>query len=92
MTKITLMYVWLDALSNYITAIGYGNAEKASVGFEKYWQNAVHLGRQGHLTVSHDLLVLVSDGRRIDIAKNCLCPRYVARRRWPQDGQDDWVT
>ena len=38
-----VMYVWLDALSNYITAIGYGNAEKASVGFEKYWQNAVHL-------------------------------------------------
>jgi len=38
-----LMYVWLDALSNYITAIGYGNAEKASVGFEKYWQNVTHL-------------------------------------------------
>ncbi|MEO6049744.1 MAG: methionine--tRNA ligase [Pyrinomonadaceae bacterium] len=38
-----VMYVWLDALSNYITAIGYGNAEKASIGFEKYWQNAVHL-------------------------------------------------
>ena len=38
-----VMYVWLDALSNYITAIGYGNDEKASVGFEKYWQNAVHL-------------------------------------------------
>jgi methionyl-tRNA synthetase len=38
-----VMYVWLDALSNYITALGYGNAEKASIGFEKYWQNAVHL-------------------------------------------------
>ena len=38
-----VMYVWLDALSNYITAIGYGNAERSSVGFEKYWQNAVHL-------------------------------------------------
>ena len=38
-----VMYVWLDALSNYITAIGYGNDEKASVGFEKYWQNAMHL-------------------------------------------------
>jgi methionyl-tRNA synthetase len=37
------MYVWLDALSNYITALGYGNTEKASVGFEKYWKNAVHL-------------------------------------------------
>jgi len=38
-----VMYVWLDALSNYITAIGYGNTEKASVGFEKYWQNAMHV-------------------------------------------------
>ncbi len=36
-----VMYVWLDALSNYITAIGYGNSEKS--GFEKYWQTAVHL-------------------------------------------------
>jgi methionyl-tRNA synthetase len=23
-----VMYVWLDALSNYITAIGYGNEER----------------------------------------------------------------
>ena len=35
------MYVWMDALSNYITALGYGNAEKS--GFEKYWQNAHHI-------------------------------------------------
>jgi len=38
-----VMYVWLDALSNYITAIGYGNEERSSVGFEKYWQNVLHL-------------------------------------------------
>jgi methionyl-tRNA synthetase len=38
-----VMYVWLDALSNYITAIGYGNEERKSVGFEKYWQNVTHL-------------------------------------------------
>ncbi len=38
-----VMYVWMDALTNYITAIGYGNSEKTSVGFEKYWQNVVHL-------------------------------------------------
>jgi methionyl-tRNA synthetase len=37
-----VMYVWLDALSNYITAIGYGDAERPSVGFEKYWP-AMHL-------------------------------------------------
>jgi methionyl-tRNA synthetase len=36
-----VMYVWLDALSNYITAHGYGNSEKT--GLEKYWQNVTHL-------------------------------------------------
>ena len=38
-----VMYVWLDALSNYVTAIGYGNSERSAVGFEKFWQNVVHL-------------------------------------------------
>ena len=37
------IYLWVDALSNYITAIGYGNDERKNVGFEKYWQNATHL-------------------------------------------------
>ncbi|MDQ6787114.1 MAG: methionine--tRNA ligase, partial [Acidobacteriota bacterium] len=35
------IYLWVDALSNYITALGYGNRGKS--GFEKYWQNVVHL-------------------------------------------------
>jgi len=37
------IYLWVDALSNYITAIGYGNEERSAVGFEKYWQSVVHL-------------------------------------------------
>lgn len=37
-----VMYVWLDALSNYITAIGWGNEERKNIGFEKYWQNVTH--------------------------------------------------
>ena len=37
-----VMYVWIDALSNYITAIGYGNEQQRKVGFEKYWQNVHH--------------------------------------------------
>src|SRR5690606_27491137 len=37
------MYVWLDALSNYITALGYGNDRDGAPGFEKYWQNVTHL-------------------------------------------------
>jgi len=29
------LYVWFDALSNYITALGYGNSERS--GFDRYW-------------------------------------------------------
>ena len=37
------MYVWFDALTNYITAIGFGNSEREqSAGFEKFWP-AVHM-------------------------------------------------
>lgn len=37
------IYVWFDALINYITAIGYGNKERSgAVGFEKFWP-ALHL-------------------------------------------------
>ncbi|MCA1576101.1 MAG: methionine--tRNA ligase [Acidobacteria bacterium] len=37
------MYVWFDALTNYITAIGFGNEERErAVGFKKFWP-ALHL-------------------------------------------------
>jgi methionyl-tRNA synthetase len=37
------IYVWFDALTNYITAIGFGNEERErAVGFEKLWP-AIHL-------------------------------------------------
>lgn len=35
-----VMYVWCDALSNYITGVGYGSDEKM---FQKYWPADVHL-------------------------------------------------
>lgn len=38
-----VMYVWLDALSNYITALGYGNDREGAPGIDKYWQNVTHL-------------------------------------------------
>jgi len=34
-----VMYVWLDALMNYVTALGYGKDEKDM----KYWPASVHL-------------------------------------------------
>jgi methionyl-tRNA synthetase len=37
------MYVWFEALTNYITAIGFGNEERErAVGFKKFWP-ALHL-------------------------------------------------
>jgi methionyl-tRNA synthetase len=37
------MYVWFEALTNYITAIGFGNeARQQAVGFERFWP-ALHL-------------------------------------------------
>ena len=37
------MYVWFDALTNYITAIGFGNEQQQrAVGFEKFWP-ALHI-------------------------------------------------
>ena len=36
-----VVYVWVDALSNYITALGYGN--DAYDDFDRYWPCDVHL-------------------------------------------------
>lgn len=39
-----VIYVWVDALSNYITAIGYGSDDPARRAlFERYWPADVHL-------------------------------------------------
>ena len=39
-----VIYVWIDALSNYITALGYDPAnEKQPELFEKYWPADVHI-------------------------------------------------
>jgi methionyl-tRNA synthetase len=37
-----VMYVWFDALTNYMTAAGYGDPQ-ANARFEKYWPADVHL-------------------------------------------------
>ncbi len=36
------MYVWIDALSNYITALGYTPEEKGEL-YNKYWPADVHI-------------------------------------------------
>jgi methionyl-tRNA synthetase len=36
-----VIYVWLDALANYITALGYGSDDSSK--FEKFWPADVHM-------------------------------------------------
>ena len=36
-----IIYVWVDALSNYITALGYGSEDDSQ--FKKYWPADVHV-------------------------------------------------
>jgi methionyl-tRNA synthetase len=39
-----VIYVWLDALANYITALGYGSDDpKDKAKFERYWPADVHM-------------------------------------------------
>jgi methionyl-tRNA synthetase len=39
-----VVYVWLDALANYITALGYGSEDPAAKArFEKFWPADMHL-------------------------------------------------
>jgi methionyl-tRNA synthetase len=39
-----VIYVWLDALANYITAVGYGSEDPADIAkFQKYWPADLHL-------------------------------------------------
>jgi methionyl-tRNA synthetase len=39
-----VIYVWLDALANYVTAIGYGSSHVAAQeAFKKYWPADVHM-------------------------------------------------
>jgi methionyl-tRNA synthetase len=40
------MYVWFDALTNYITAIGFGNQQQnRAVGFAKFWPGLHLVGK-----------------------------------------------
>jgi len=39
-----VIYVWLDALANYMTAIGYGSDDPADIAkFETYWPADLHI-------------------------------------------------
>jgi methionyl-tRNA synthetase len=38
-----VVYVWIDALSNYITGLGYHPDQEPTAAFDKYWPADVHL-------------------------------------------------
>jgi methionyl-tRNA synthetase len=46
--KSQTVYVWVDALINYITAIGYPSDDNK---FKKYWPADIHLMAKGHFVV-----------------------------------------
>ncbi|MGD0956633.1 MAG: methionine--tRNA ligase [Candidatus Acidiferrales bacterium] len=38
-----VFYVWYDALTSYMSGIGYGEGEKGSAEFQKYWPADLHM-------------------------------------------------
>ena len=57
-----VMYVWLDALTNYITAVGYPDTDERSL--QALLAGRPAHGRQGHRALPLRLLAGLPDGRR----------------------------
>jgi hypothetical protein len=58
-----VIYVWLDALANYMTAIGYGSDEPEDSSVRKVLARRPAPRRQGDHPLPLRLLAGVSDGR-----------------------------
>ncbi len=63
-----VFYVWYDALTGYLTGLGYAQGENGSADFQKYWlqrgrvrRSRAH-DRQRHPALSRRLLAGISDG------------------------------
>ena len=74
-----VIYVWLDALTNYITALGYPDTDGSQ--FPDLLAGRCARGRQGHPALPHGLLAGVPDGRRARAAAAHLRPRLVDASR-----------
>ena len=77
------MYVWIEALLNYVTAIGYGTDTER---FEDTWP-ADAPRRQGHRPLPRRHLARDADGGRTARAASRVRARLAARRR-PEDVQE----
>ena len=64
-----VIYVWMDALANYITALGYGSERGPGSASSKYWPARPAPHRQGDQPLPLRLLAGVSDGRRTAAAE-----------------------
>jgi methionyl-tRNA synthetase len=68
-----VMYVWFDALTNYLTALGFGSDDAVSVArVERFWPTVTHLlgkeiVRQHATAATHRGARLVAHGRREDV-------------------------
>ena len=74
-----VIYVWIDALSNYITALGYGSEDDSA--FQKYWPADVHL--VGKEIVRFHTIIWPS----ILMALGLPLPKMVFGHGWRQDVQ-----
>ena len=74
-----VVYVWIDALSNYITALGYASSDE--IVFKKFWPADVHvIGKEilwFHTVYWPAMLFSLS----LSAAEKSLRPRLVDQRR-----------
>jgi methionyl-tRNA synthetase len=73
-----IMYVWIDALTNYISALGYPEGRD----FEKFWPNAIHVVGKDILrfhAVYWPAMLMAAD---LPVPK-----RLFAHGWWTKDGQ-----
>ena len=83
-----VLYVWVDALLNYITAIGYGSDDPAEVAtFDGDLAGRRPPRRQGHPALPRRHLAGDAAGRRAAAAAHGVRARVAARRR-REDEQD----
>ena len=62
-----VIYVWIDALSNYITALGYGSDDETL--FNRYWPADVHFIGKEIVSFPYDLLANYVNGIRLTITE-----------------------
>ena len=73
-----IMYVWFDALTNYITAAGYPDTD--SEHFKTFWPATVHVVGKDIPSVSCGLLARLPDGGGCRPASAGVCTRVVDGR------------